>query len=202
MELTTATINEILLPPFLFVVTFCFLCCQLPRARYTTATQLKEAEDGAVATQQPLDEPYSVEEILLEQESAVEESDTPSPQPDTPATEDFEDVPVEKDAAETVTSASAVDDPQRSLEAQVLAAINQLGKREARKVMGGLKLQQKRNGVELTTELMVASIRREFKASPDRVIQVMSERLPELLTDATFRKEQLASFESKGRPAA
>jgi hypothetical protein len=133
MELTTATINEILLPPFLFVVTFCFLCCQLPRARYTTATQLKEAEDGAVATQQPLHEFYSVEEILLEQESATEESDTPSPQPGTPAMEDFEDVPVEKDAAETVTSAESVSNPQPELYAQALAAIDGLGKREARK---------------------------------------------------------------------
>jgi hypothetical protein len=55
----------------------------------------------------------------------------------------------------------------------VLAVIDNLGKREARKLMGGLKLQQKRNGVELSTELMVASIRREFKADPERVIEVI-----------------------------
>jgi hypothetical protein len=192
MELTIATINEILLPPFLFVVTFCFLCCQLPRARYTTATQLKEAEDGAVATQQPLHEFYSVEEILLEQESAAEESDTPSPQPDTPAMEDFEDVPVEKDAAETVTSASAVDDPQPVLYAQALAAIDGLGKREARKLCSPLSIQQKRNGVELSTELMIASIKREFKADPERVIEAIRERLPDLLP-ATADPIQLAS---------
>ncbi len=192
MELTTATINEILLPPFLFVVTFCFLCCQLPRTRYTTATQLKEAEDGAVATQQPLDEFYSVEEILLEQESAVEESGTPSPQPDTPATEDFEDVPVKKDAAETVTSASSVSNPQPSLYAQALAAIDGLGKREARKLCSPLSIQQKRNGVELSTELMIASIKREFKASPERVIEAIRERLPDLLP-ATADPIQLAS---------
>jgi hypothetical protein len=192
MELTTATINEILLPPFLFVVTFCFLCCQLPRTRYTTATQLKEAEDGAVATQQPLDGFYSVEEILLEQESAVEESDTPSPQPDTPAMEDFEDVPVEKDVAETVTSASSVSNPQPELYAQALVAIDGLGKREARKLCCPLSIQQKRNGVELSTELMIASIKREFKASPERVIEAIRERLPDLLP-ATADPIQLAS---------
>jgi len=47
--------------------------------------------------------------------------------------------------------------------------------------MGGLKLQQKRNGVELSTELMVASIRLQFKANPERVIEVIRERLPNRL---------------------
>jgi hypothetical protein len=102
-------------------------------------------------------------------------------------------------AAETAQEQEAdlklkpVSDPQPSLHVLVLAVIDNLGKREARKVMGGLKLQQKRNGVELSTELMVASIKREFKASPERVIEVINERLPELLTNATDREEQLAS---------
>jgi hypothetical protein len=81
--------------------------------------------------------------------------------------------------------------PQSSLEAIALAALDNLGKREARKLMGGLKLQQKRNGVELSTELMIASIRREFKVSPERVIEVIRSRLPELLPNATARQEQL-----------
>jgi hypothetical protein len=58
--------------------------------------------------------------------------------------------------------------------------------------MGGLRLQQKRNGVELSTELMVASIRLSFKASPERVIEVIRDRLPELLP-ATADPIQLAS---------
>ena len=77
---------------------------------------------------------------------------------------------------------------QPSLHTQVLAVIDNLGKREARKVMGGLKLQQKRNGVELSTELMIASIRLQFKADPERVIEVIRARLSpavvkRLLTD-------------------
>lgn len=60
--------------------------------------------------------------------------------------------------------------------------------------MGGLKLQQKRNGVELSTELMVASIKREFKVEPDRVIEAIRLRLPELLSNAaTSQPDQLAS---------
>jgi hypothetical protein len=201
MELTIATLNEILLSPFLFIVTFCFLCCQLPRTRCTNATQRLEA--FAIAIPQPQDEAYSVEEILPviqdeelqahEREApAVDEPATPSPQPDTPAVEDLENVPVEKDAPETVTSAEPVPDPQPGLYDQALAVIDNLGKREARKLMGGLKLQQKRNGVELSTELMVASIRREFKVDPERVIEVIRERLPELLP-ANSDPQQLAS---------
>ncbi len=107
-------------------------------------------------------------------------------------TEDLENVAVEADAVDFVTS-ELVSSPQSSLEAIALAALDNLGKREARKLMGGLKLQQKRNGVELSTELMIASIRREFKVSPERVIEVIRSRLPELLPNATAREEQLAS---------
>jgi hypothetical protein len=186
---TVATLNEILLPPFLFIVVFCFLCCQLPRQSHITSTIQPEAE--AVATPQQKTE--TVEEVETEQESTAEESAIDQPQPDTPAVEDLENVPVEKEADETVTSASAVSDPQPEAYAQALAVIDNLGKREARKVMGALKLQQKRNGVELSTELMVASIKREFKASPERVMEAIRDRLPELLSNATTQPDQLAS---------
>jgi hypothetical protein len=88
--------------------------------------------------------------------SAVEES----------AVEELEDVPVDRNQAESAISAGSVLNPQPELYIQVLAVLDGLGKREARKLMGGLKLQQKRNGVELSTELMVASIRLQFKADP------------------------------------
>ena len=197
MELTIATLNSVLLPPFLFLVVFCFLCCHLPRPHYSTATIGPEAETNAIAI--PQQKTSTVESILLEQEpspatsSYVEKPAASRPQPDTTAIEDLrEDVLVEKDAAETVTSAEPISSQQTELEAQALAIIDNLGKREARKLMGGLRLQQKRNGVELSTELMVASIRLSFKASPDRVIEVIRDRLPELLP-ATTTPIQLAS---------
>ncbi len=157
-----------------------------------TDTIEPKAQEEAIATPQLFDELYSGEEILSEQEAAVEESAIASAQTDTPMTEDLENVPVEADAGDEVTSL-VVSSPQSSLEAIALAALDNLGKREARKLMGGLKLQQKRNGVELSTELMIASLRREFKASPERVIEVIRSRLPELLSNATAREEQLAS---------
>jgi hypothetical protein len=185
-----ATVNEILLPPFLFLVVFCFLCCQLPRQNYTTAIQQPETE--VVAT--PPTQSETVKEVEVEQKSALEEHVLSQPQPDTPAIENLENVPVETEAEETVTSVEPVSSQQPELEAQALAVIDNLGKREARKIMGALKLQQKRNGVELSTELMVASIKREFKVEPDRVIEAIRLRLPELLSNAaTSQPDQLAS---------
>lgn len=73
---------------------------------------------------------------------------------------------------------------------QVLAAINELGKREARRLCSPLKIQQKRNGIELSTELMVAAIRKKFKTNPDQVIAVIRERLPKLLP--TLEQELIA----------
>lgn len=185
-----ATVNFILLPPFLFLVVFCFLCCQLPRQSYATAIQQPETE----AVVAPPTQSETVKEVEVEQESAVEKHVLSQPQPDTPAIENLENVPVETEAEETVTVTEPVSSPQPEVYAQALAALDNLGKREARKIMGGLKLQQKRNGVELSTELMVASIKREFKVEPDRVIEAIRLRLPELLSNAaTSQPDQLAS---------
>lgn len=195
MELTIATINELLLPPFLFVTTFCFLCCQLnSNNRHTFVTTQPPPLGESVTTPQPHNErAAAIEEILPEQEPAVFESATPLNQLDTSAVKDKEDVPVEQDADETVTSREAISTPQPELYAMALTALDKLGKREARKVMGSLKLQQKRNGVELSTELMIASIRREFKVDPEHVIAAIQERLPELLSELTNQPDQLAS---------
>jgi hypothetical protein len=130
--------------------------------------------------------------VFLQNWDAPEEHVLDQPQADTPAIETLENVPVEIEADKTVTSVSAVNSPQPELCVQALAVIDNLGKRETRKIMGALKLQQKRHGVELSTELMVTSIKREFKASPDRVIEAIRDRLPELLP-AALDPQRLAS---------
>lgn len=194
-----ATVNEILLPPFLFLVVFCFLCCQLPRSSYTSATIQPLAK--TVVTPQPA----AIEEIQEIQAEIEQEPVLVT----VPTVEekvcDIGSAPVVKPhprttevaAAETALVADLKPEPgasqQTELYAQALAAIDGLSKREARKLMGSLKLQQKRNGVELSTELMVASIKREFKASPERVIEAIRARLPEVLSNATTQPDQLAS---------
>jgi hypothetical protein len=80
------------------------------------------------------------------------------------------------------TPDTRVQGAQPDICARALDVIDKLGKREVRRLCSPLGIQQKCNGVELTTELMVASIRREFKTNPERVIEVICERLPELLS--------------------
>ncbi|MBW4548742.1 MAG: hypothetical protein KME25_30700 [Symplocastrum torsivum CPER-KK1] len=83
---------------------------------------------------------------------------------------------------EISTPETQVQEPQPDISARALDVIDKLGKREARRLCSPLGIQQKCNGVELTTELMVASIRREFKTNPEHVIEVICKRLPELLS--------------------
>lgn len=199
MELTIATLNEVLLPPFLFIVVFCFLCCQLNHPRKAVATIQPETEP--VATPQPA----AIEEIQ-EIEAEIEQEPVFVT---TPTVEEFacdiwkalvvepHPLSTEMAAAETAIEADlkpeAGASQQPEVYAQVLAVIDELGKREARKLCSPLGIQQKRNGIELSKELMVASIKREFKAEPDRVIEVIRDRLPELLLPAYSDPIQLVS---------
>jgi hypothetical protein len=68
---------------------------------------------------------------------------------------------------------------------QAAVAIEGLGKRQARRLCSPLGIQQKCNGVELSTQLMVAAIKKAFRQDPDKVIAVIGERLPEVLLSAT-----------------
>ena len=45
----SATLNEILLPPFLLLIVFCTMCCQLPRHSATVSTKTEQP----VELQQP-----------------------------------------------------------------------------------------------------------------------------------------------------
>ncbi len=73
---------------------------------------------------------------------------------------------------------------QPDLYVQALTVIDQLGKREARRLCSSLKIQQKLKSVELSTELMIAEIRKKFQADPERVIAAIADRLPEMWNDS------------------
>ncbi len=193
--------QDFMFATLLFLVYFCFACYLVhnPKAEATTSNPVPVviAANPTVTlqVQTVAPEPTVIEVAAAPQESsqdeelkadiweasAVEES----------AVEELEDVPVDRNQAESAISAESVLNPQPELYIQVLAVLDNLGKRETRKVMGGLKLQQKRNGVELSTELMVASVRLQFKADPERVIEVIRSRLLNRLPAVT--DQQLAS---------
>jgi hypothetical protein len=60
---------------------------------------------------------------------------------------------------------------------------DELTKRQARKLMGALSLQQKRNRVELSKELMIGTLKREYKNNPEKVLKAMRKELSEERTE-------------------
>jgi hypothetical protein len=147
------TLNEILMPAFIFTVTFCFLCCQVSGKTRTVHPEV-ESETLALAT-----EPVAVEPVVAE-----------------PA--GVEPVVAEAVAVEPVVAeAVAVEPVAPELYEQALNIINGLKIREARQLCKPLGIQQKRNGVELRKEMLVGNIKKKFKENPGLVIATLSEKL-------------------------
>lgn len=154
MDITA--INEILLPPVLLLIVFCMMCCQLPRHSHsaTVYTELRNAVD--------LWSPV-VENDGANLEDSVEDL--------TPANS-MEDVPM---VLEPVQAQQQTVTPE--LYDQAVTVINGLNKVQLRKLCKPLGVQQKRNGVELSKQLMAGNIKKVFKTNPELVISTISERL-------------------------
>jgi hypothetical protein len=169
MELTISTINSILLPPFLFVVTFCFLCCQLPRNnRHTTATP-QPPEVELVTTPHPLQEPVAaIKDILPEQEPAPVKVSTV-----------FEFIADGKDTPVVEDNAIPKCDPIALLEASI--DLNKLSIRACRAIAGQLTqldkerlgISQKVNGEDKPTSQLVAEVKHRLKKDPTTVAPVI-----------------------------
>ena len=160
--------QDTLFAVFLFILYFSFACCLLHKS--------------------PTTMPYSVDE----NNTCVSKLTTDKVQVQN-VEEELQFIPTA-----AVSENTAVDTQpeltQDDFHSQVLAAIDSLGKREARRLCSPLKIQQKRNGIELSTELMLAAIRKKFKSDPDRVIAVIGERLPKLLAIAQQQLQQQAGW--------
>ena len=63
-------------------------------------------------------------------------------------------------------------------EVQVLEIISQRTKRQSRPLCKPLKIQQKRNGTELSLEFIRGAIKRKFNENPALVIATIREKLP------------------------
>ncbi len=165
----SATLNEILLPPFLLLIVFCMMCCQLPRHSATVATTERpvETERGTVETLHGDIETEQEFTTAIDPSKRIEDSleDLASPS-------SVENVTVEKATQEALMKTVTPE-----LYARTVAVIDNLNKVNARKLCKPLGIQQKRNGVELTKELMVANIKRVLKTNPELVISTISEKL-------------------------
>jgi hypothetical protein len=167
--------QDIAFATLLFCVYFVSACCFLDKPNQSLINQdLITSNSGEFEPESEVSPVELPSSGLPELGSGVDEPMTIAEAPHAK----FEPEPeVEIDTPDT-----QVQELQPHINARALDVIDKLGKREARRLCSPLGIQQKCNGVELTTELMVASIRREFKTNPERVIEVIGERLPELLS--------------------
>ncbi len=74
-----------------------------------------------------------------------------------------------------------------NLHIQIETIINNLNKRQSRKICKSLGIQQKYGKIEKSLTFIKAEVRSLFKENPERVIAVVQEKLPELIsiTDQT-----------------
>ena len=169
MDITA--INEILLPPVLLLIVFCFACCQIPRHSHsaTVYTELINAVD--------LWSPV-VENDGANLEDSVEDLTPANSMEDVPMVlepVDLEPVVLEPVVLEPVQAQQQTVTPE--LYDQAVTVINGLNKVQLRKLCKPLGVQQKRNGVELSKQLMAGNIKKVFKTNPELVISTISERL-------------------------
>jgi hypothetical protein len=154
--------QDVLFATVLFVAYFSFACCLLGEHTSVLTPPSAKPQSEEVASSALVEDLWDEQPITIAEALSAEVDPEPELEISTPDTR--------------------VQEAQPDISARALDVIDKLGKREARRLCSPLGIQQKCNGVELTTELMVASIRREFKTNPERVIEVICERLPELLS--------------------
>ncbi len=197
------TINQILLPPFLFGVYLWIFCIifkdllNISQSRTQPTTTVSRTKESFPSTKE-------------EDSLAIEDSSTSTKEKDFPTIKDPWISSQEKDSQVTKNTSIAStqispDDPTdkaTNQESQVatktidennsffVTLIDTLNKRQLRKLCKPLGIQQKSNGVEKTAVFLKAEVKNRFKATPSKVIEVMVERLPELLPETV---EELAS---------
>ncbi len=165
-----ATINTILLPPILLVVLISFVSALIYDEGSSKAPEKSLPKNATAKIIQPIER--ELREVLWSDLWA--EPEVPTVQP----------------AAESAIPVAAMPKPEAvptlestlpPTEAQVLQIISRLDKRESRPLCKPLKIQQKRNGTELSLDFIRGAIRRKFNENPALVIATIREKLPHLL---------------------
>jgi len=165
-----ATINELLLPVFLFAVYFCAASTLMyhPQNLTTTYREIPETSSQSNSINPvdefPLNQPLTTESI--EQDSLIVKNESLSFEPDIPEIRE-----------EQITDS----EQQNNLHLQTETIINNLNKRQSRQLCNPLGIQQKHGKVEKTLTFIKAEIRSLFKDEPERVIATIKEKLPELI---------------------
>jgi hypothetical protein len=165
-----ATINEVLLPVFLFAVYFCAVSNLMYHPQNLTTTYREIPETASQSNsitpvdKFPLNQPLTTEPI--EEYSLIVESESLSFELDIPEVQQ-----------EKITDS----EQQNNLHLQTETIINNLNKRQSRQICKPLGIHQKSGKIDKSLTLIKAEIRSLFKDEPERVIATIQEKLPELI---------------------
>ena len=183
-----ATINEILLPGFLFAVYFCIFS-----VLYTSANGATEIKPN-ITTQHQLtaacsksiqfDNFYTqVKELFQEEkiDSLYSSVEVTIPEFKEEKITEIESQVLERAEVKEITQVK----PINNLCIQTEGIINNLTKRQSRKLFKPLKIKIKSNGVEKSLAVTKAEIHDLFKQEPEKVITILQQQLPELFTTET-----------------
>ena len=172
---TIILLNELLLPPFLFMVYFslgAMLIYMMRPQNKTTQPDMSLADYAAAFAEEFDPDPISTD--LPEQEPPLSAEDDSAP--DTAIT----NAPSPPSQEKTALSESPI---KLSLTDLLTDFIKTLKQAQLRKLCYPLGIQQKRNGVWLSTDLMRGEIQRHLKQNPEKVWQVCQERIPTFVPD-------------------
>ncbi|MGH2416141.1 MAG: hypothetical protein ACRDEA_21110 [Microcystaceae cyanobacterium] len=191
---TLATLNDALFPFVLFFTYFCTACIILHNQRQKSSVQSLQKAPLPLTVKEAFSPQYDPEPIK-EELTLTQAIDAQQDLEETLSTQEFNSQAIDEKIVKPVaalTSQNITLAQQNSpTQLQTAAAIiDKLNKRQVRKLCAPLGIKQKTNGVEKTTELMIASVRRKFKENPQQVIEVISDRLPELLPSQPLYQQQ------------
>jgi hypothetical protein len=167
-----ASINEFLFPIFLFAVYFCGVSILIYNPEKPSKYQQESPDYFPTSNPTEEDEDRSLMEPLIpelksEEIPPVEEEVSISSEPTTPEV-DVDDFPD-----------SEVENP---LYIQTETIINNLNKRQSRKICQPLGIKQKCGKAEKSLLSIRTEIESLFKHDPEKVISVIQEKLPELIS--------------------
>lgn len=153
-----ATLNEILFPPFLFLVIFSFLCCQFHSLTRTVKSPIVSTATPPIETTTLQSEPPQLyDELIAFQEPEAEGQE-------------------QAKARELVTT-----DPSLIAELEATIDLNKLSLRACRAIAGKLSeldkerlgISQKVNGSDKPASQLVAEVKNRFKKDPAAVAPVI-----------------------------
>ncbi len=152
-SINITTWNDLLLPPFLFLLYFCSGCILLQN--------LKQSAKISLSGPETIKNQGNSEKVVFEPEP----SKIVTPQPEN----------------SLQTKKAQLSSTKYDFNAQIVAILEQLNKRQSRKICAPLNIRQKQKGVEKSLEKMKVEILAIFQSQPEKVIEVIGTRLPELM---------------------